>query len=71
MCRNLIQKLLPADFSQEPEVPFKEDFNEGGLSGLAVEDQDQCDDHDYSDQDQPHDHGDYHDNHNLTVVISR
>ena len=29
MARNLIQKLLPADFSQEPEVAFKEDFNEG------------------------------------------
>ena len=28
--RNLIQKLLPADFSQEPDVAFKEDFNEGG-----------------------------------------
>ena len=68
--RNLIQKLLPADFSQEPEVAFKEDFNEGGWSGAAVDDQDQRDDYDYTDQDQPHGHGDYHDNHNLTVITS-
>ena len=48
--RNLIQKLLPADFSQEPDVAFKEDFNEGDLTGPAVDDHDQCDGNDHTDQ---------------------
>ena len=43
MSRNLIQKLLPADFSREPEVAFKEDFNEGGVLVMigAMDDQNQ------------------------------
>ena len=45
------------DHTDQPEAAFKEDFNKGGQSGAAVDDQDQCDDH-----------GDHHDNHDdLTV----
>ena len=92
--RNLIQKLLPADFSQEPDVAFKEDFNEGGHKKQYKNDKQyqnkKCDDYDHTDQpeaafkedfnkggqsgaavddqDQCDDHGDHHDNHNLTIV---